>query len=187
LKRIVIVSAAAGTLAGAAIGVVALGPAPASARATPAALTASGNPSGAPGRPGRGGPGGGPHELVSDTSVMAKAVGISESDLTAALAKGQTPAQVAKAHGVDPQKVVDALVADGASELADQVRNGQLTQAQADAQQSEVVRRATDQANGAMPLGGPDAGPGGRGGPGGGPGRPDDNDADDATPSPGAS
>ena len=60
MKRIVIVSAAAGTLAGAAIGVVALGPAPASARATPAALTASGNPSGAPGRPGRGGPGGGP-------------------------------------------------------------------------------------------------------------------------------
>lgn len=92
------------------------------------------------------------HEAVTDTSVAAKAIGISESDLLAALAKGQTIAQVAKAHNVDPQKVIDALVTDGLDELATAVKNGTLTQAQADAQKAEVTQRATDQVNGTMPV-----------------------------------
>lgn len=92
------------------------------------------------------------HEAVTDTSVAAKAIGISESDLVAALAKSQTIAQVAKAHSVDPQKVIDALVTDGLDELATAVKNGTITQAQADAQKAEVTQRATDQVNGTMPV-----------------------------------
>jgi hypothetical protein len=87
-------------------------------------------------------------EAVSDTSVVANAIGISEADLSSALQGGQTVAAVAKAHNVDVQKVIDALVADGESELAADVKAGKLTQAQADAMKSEVTQRATAQVNG---------------------------------------
>jgi hypothetical protein len=87
-------------------------------------------------------------EAVTDTSVAAKAIGITEADLTTALDGGQTMAAVAKAHNVDPQKVIDALVADGQAELAAAVKAGTLTQAQADAEKAEVTQRATDQVNG---------------------------------------
>ena len=87
-------------------------------------------------------------EAVTDTSVAAKAIGISEADLTTALNGGQTMAAVAKAHNVDPQKVIDALVADGQSELDAAVKAGTMTQAQADAEKAEVTQRATDQVNG---------------------------------------
>ena len=72
---------------------------------------------------------------------------------------------VAKAHSVDPQKVIDALVADGLDELAAQVKAGTLTQAQADAQKAAVTQRATDQVNGTFRGGA--GGPGGTGCPSG--------------------
>jgi len=104
-------------------------------------------------------------ETVSDASVVAKAIGISEADLNTALSGGQTVAAVAKAHSVDPQKVIDALVADGLDELAAQVKAGTLTQAQADAQKAAVTQRATDQVNGTFRGGA--GGPGGTGCPSG--------------------
>lgn len=94
------------------------------------------------------------HEAVTDTSVAARAIGISESDLTAALAKGQTIAAVAKANNVDVQKVIDALVTDAQNELATAVKNGQITQAQADAQKAAITQRVTDQVNGTFGPGG---------------------------------
>jgi hypothetical protein len=124
---------------------------------------------------GPGGPGGfNPNETVSDTSVVAKAIGISEADLKTALAAGDTVATVAKAHNVDTQVVLDALVKDGLDELAAQVTAGTLTQAQADAMNAGVTQRATDQVNSTFSGGG-------RGGHGWGPGGPGDND--NATPS----
>jgi hypothetical protein len=103
------------------------------------------------GGPGMGGPGFGGHpEAVSDTSVAAAAIGITEAQLQTALSGGQTVAQVATAHGVAVQKVIDALVADGLKELAAQVTAGQLTQAQADAMKAAVTQRATDQVNGTL-------------------------------------
>ena len=155
-------------------GAAALGPLTALA-ASPAPAASSGttgttgtgttpNPSGEPGR-GPGGPGGhgriggGPNEAVSDASVVAKAIGISEADLTTALGSGQTIAAVAKAHNVAVQKVIDALVADGQSELDAAVKAGTMTQAQADQEKTELTQRATDQVNGTFGPGGP----GGRG------------------------
>jgi hypothetical protein len=90
---------------------------------------------------------GGHNEAVSDTSVAAKAIGISEADLLAALATGKTVADVATANNVPIQTVIDALVADGESELAADVASGAMTQAQADAKKAEVTQRATDQVN----------------------------------------
>jgi hypothetical protein len=93
---------------------------------------------------------GGHNEAVSDTSVVAKAIGISEADLLTALNGGKTVADVAKANNVDVQKVIDALVADGNDELAAAVKAGTITQAQADAEKPNVVQRATDQVNGSF-------------------------------------
>jgi hypothetical protein len=96
-----------------------------------------------------GGPGGFGHtEAVSDTSVVAKAIGISEADLLTALQGGQTVAAVAKAHNVNLQVVIDALVADGQAELDAAVKAGTITQAKADAEKANLTQRATDQANG---------------------------------------
>jgi hypothetical protein len=102
-------------------------------------------------------------ETVSDASIMAGVIGISEADLNTALSGGQTVAAVAKAHNVDPQKIIDALTTDGLNELAAQVTAGTLTQTQADAQKAEVTQRATDQVNGTL-RGGPGGGPRGAGG-----------------------
>jgi hypothetical protein len=94
-------------------------------------------------------------EASTDTSVAAAAIGITEANLNTALAGGQTIAAVAKAHNVAVQTVIDALTADGKAELAAAVKAGSITQAQADAQQAEVVARATAQVNGTMGFGGP--------------------------------
>ena len=105
----------------------------------------------------------GRNETVSDLSVVATAIGISEADLQTALSSGQTVAAVATAHSVAPQKVIDALVTYGLNELAAQVKAGTITQAQADAQKAAVTQRATDQVNGTF-TGGVGC-PGGPGGP----------------------
>ncbi|HEV7603688.1 MAG TPA: hypothetical protein VGO15_01920 [Candidatus Limnocylindrales bacterium] len=111
------------------------------ARAT---AQANGTFSGKDGHGGRGG-----HvEATSDASVVAKAIGITEAQLTTELAGGKTVAAVATAHNVPVQTVIDALVADGQAELDAEVKAGTLTQAQADAEKANVLARATAQANG---------------------------------------
>ena len=160
MRKILISGTAAGALA---IGVAAgalFGPAVTTAEsptASPSAGTTTpvtgGGTEGATGGDHGSGPGGrATVEAVTDTSVAAAAIGISEADLQTALDGGQTMAAVAKAHNVDPQKVIDALVADGKAELAAAVKAGTLTQAQADAQQAEVTQRATDQVNGTFTV-----------------------------------
>jgi hypothetical protein len=62
------------------------------------------------------GPGARLHRFVErheDFAKIAGVIGISESDLKTAIQSGQSIAQVAQAHDVDPQKVIDALVAEG--------------------------------------------------------------------------
>ncbi len=163
-RRRTAAAAIVGTLiAGGAVGAVsftALAASPSAAPSQPSTTTGTG-------QTGPGGPGGfgGHNEAVSDASVVAKAIGISESTLTTALQNGQTVAAVAKAHNVAVQTVIDALVADGNDELAAAVKAGTITQAQADAQKAAVVQRATDQVNGTL-MGGP-GGFGGHGAPNG--------------------
>src|SRR5438874_315913 len=106
---------------------------------------------------GPGGPDGRPDTLATAASV----IGIGESDLVTSLQNGSSMAEAARAHGVDPQKVVDALVRAEKSRLAQAVSSGVLTQAQADQISSGIVARVADRVNGT-----------GSGGPGGGPGGP---------------
>jgi hypothetical protein len=121
-----------------------------------AALEAA-RPEGGPGGPGgRGGPG---------LDAAAKALGIDASELRTDLQSGKTVAEVAKAKGVDVQTVIDALVTEMQSHLADAVSSGRLTQAQADEMKANATERATAIVNGERPDGPPPGmGPGGPGG-----------------------
>jgi hypothetical protein len=139
-------------------------PSLASAADPSAAPTASPSATGTPGTSPGGFGGdhrgmGGPNETVSDTSVAAKAIGITEAALNTELGAGKTIAAVATAHNVTVQTVIDALVADGKSELATAVKAGTVTQAQADTESANITARVTAQVNGTF------GGPGGRGGP----------------------
>ncbi|QXC62767.1 hypothetical protein KSP35_08275 [Aquihabitans sp. G128] len=95
------------------------------------------------GHGGRGGPGGG-FGRGQDLAVAAKAIGISEDDLRTALEDGKSIAEVAKAKGVSEQKVIDALVADAKAKLAEAVKSGKLTQAQADERSEDLADRTKD-------------------------------------------
>ena len=168
-KNAIAKGAVAGALLVGSAGAVIVGPGLVAA-ADPSASPSTGpSASGAP--PKGGGPGfGGTTEAVTDASVAAKAIGITEAELDTALQGGQTVAAVAKARNVDVQKVIDALVADAKDELAAAVKAGTITQAQADQESANLTTRITAQVNGTG------FGPGGRGpggpGPWGGPGGP---------------
>jgi hypothetical protein len=116
----------------------------AQADAVAAALEAA-KPARGPGGPGRPGPG---RDMSDEMAAVAKAIGISDADLKAALDSGRTIADVAKAHNVDVQKVIDALVAHEQAELATAVADGKLTQAQADERKTHITERVTDMVNG---------------------------------------
>ena len=93
-------------------------------------------------------------------------------ELRAALQGGKSLADVAKGKGIDPSKVVEALVAELKAHLDAEVTSGEHTQAEADQMLAEAKTRIEDFVNGTGPSGGPGGfgGPGahGHGGPGGG-------------------
>ncbi len=75
--------------------------------------------------------------------AAAKALGMSEADLRAALRGGKTIAAVAQDKGVALDTVVDALVADASSRIDQAVTAGRLTQQQADSLKSTLKDRVT--------------------------------------------
>ena len=85
-------------------------------------------------------------------AAAAKALGISETELLTALRSGKSLAAVAKEKGVDVQKVIDALVAEAKQRLADAVKNGRLTQAQADQRLKDLTARITERVNSTAPA-----------------------------------
>ena len=97
----------------------------------------------APGLRGRG------HHIGLD--VAAETIGITEAQLREALQSGQSIAAVARSRNVGPQRVIDALVARTQSRLADKVRTGAMTQAQADARLEEARAKITAVVNGERP------------------------------------
>ncbi len=112
-------------------------------------LAASGS---APGK-GRGGPfgRGHGHGPKAGLSAAATALGLTEADLRAQLRAGKSLATVAKEKGVAVEKVVDALVAEAQQRLADAVKAGRLTQAQADERLKDLRARITERVNATRP------------------------------------
>jgi uncharacterized protein (DUF433 family) len=107
----------------------------------------------------------GPVELAA----AAKALDMTPSALVTQLRSGKSVADVAKAKGIDPQTVIDAIVADAKSRLADRVKAGDITQALADDVTADLSTRVTAFVNGTRPAGVPGTpwigGPPGPGGP----------------------
>jgi hypothetical protein len=98
------------------------------------------------GRPGR--PGDGHWGRGLGLEAAAEAIGISTDELRAALQDGSSLAEVAAAHDVDAQVVVDALVAEVTARLDEAVANGRLTEAEAEERAAAIEERISARVNG---------------------------------------
>jgi hypothetical protein len=105
------------------------------------------------GGPGRGGFGFGRFGGASTLDPVAKALGISNADLKADLAKGQSIADIAKAKKVDVGKVIDALVADATTRIDKAVTDKHLTKDEADKIKAGLRTEITDLVNNGFPKG----------------------------------
>lgn len=103
-----------------------------------------------------------------DGTVVADALGVTVDELRAALQDGQSIADVAAAEGVDVQVVVDALVAEARSRIADAVADGRITQEEADARLADLEAAITERVETAGAMMGGRGHRGGFGGFGGG-------------------
>jgi hypothetical protein len=106
---------------------------------------------------------GGPHD--GPLEVVAEALGMTVDELRAALADGQTIADLAEAKGVALEDVASALAAAQAERLQQAVENGRLTQEEADAKLAEMEANILAHLESGEFVG--PAGPGGPGMPGG--------------------
>jgi hypothetical protein len=83
--------------------------------------------------------------------AAAKALGMSTDDLRAALRDGKSIADIAKDKQVDTSKIVDAVVAAVQADLDQAVKDGKLTQAQADEKLQNLRSRIAAIVNGDLP------------------------------------
>lgn len=77
----------------------------------------------------------------------AGVIGISPQDLVNELKDGKSVADVATAHGVDPQTVIDKLTTDANARIDEAVANGKVTQEKADAAKAKTSERVTKLVN----------------------------------------
>jgi hypothetical protein len=96
------------------------------------------------GGPGHGGRGPG-------LEAAATALGLTAEEVHTALHDGQTIAELATANGVEVQAVIDALVADAQTKLAEAVTAGDITQDEADTKLADITTRITDFVNNGRP------------------------------------
>jgi polyhydroxyalkanoate synthesis regulator phasin len=88
--------------------------------------------------------GGGHHHGLG---AAAKYLGMTEAALKTALGEDKTLAQVAKDRGKSVDGLVNALVAAKGARIDQAVKDGKLTEAQADAFRSELKARTTEMVN----------------------------------------
>ena len=156
LPKPVIAAVAAAGLIGGAAGAVVLAPAISGAQDAPEATAPEGTPPEGPG---------GHHHRGPKLDAAAEVIGVEVDALREALMSGQTLAEVAQANGVDPQVVIDALVAEANAHLDEAVTEGRLTQEEADAKRAELAERITTMVNEGRPERPEGEGPGRHHGP----------------------
>jgi Protein of unknown function (DUF2680). len=100
--------------------------------------------------------------MTQTHDAAAKALGMTSDELYAAC-RAKSLADVAKDQKVSVDSLVKAMVAAAESELATDVKEGTITQAQADTMKSSLTARITDQVNGVRPGRGQGRGMGGAG------------------------
>lgn len=74
-------------------------------------------------------------------TTAADTIGIERSELVSALRDGQSIAQVAEANGVDPQAVVDALVAKGNAKIDEALAEGRIDEDRAATAKEKLPER----------------------------------------------
>jgi len=119
-------------------------------------------PKGGPsGHEGPGGPGGhfGRMGMGKTENAAAKALGMTTAKLHTALESGKSLADVAKAQKVSVTSLVKAMVTATEGEIAEAVKDGTMTQAQADTMKSGLTARITERVNNVRPDRGPGHGP----------------------------
>lgn len=84
----------------------------------------------------------------ADLGVVESTLGVTPTELRTALENGHSIADVARAKSLDPQIVIDALIRDRAAKLDQAVKDGRISQAQADRLKATLAQRAADQVNG---------------------------------------
>ena len=82
-----------------------------------------------------------------DCDELAALLGTDCETLKTSLKAGQTPAEIAESSDIEPQTVIDALVAEMNTELDAKVESGDLTEAKADALRARLTNRITDFVN----------------------------------------
>lgn len=84
--------------------------------------------------------------------AAATYLGLTEAQLRTQLEAGTSLADVAKAQGKSVSGLVDALLADAKGKIADAVKNGRLSQSEADDLLNGLKDRITDLVNGRLPT-----------------------------------
>ena len=98
----------------------------------------------------------GPGHGGDDFAAAATYLGLTQAELQTQLQAGKTLGQVAEAtSGKSKAGLIAALVAAEKTELAQAVKDGHLTQAQADQIATGLTERFTNLVNGVRPPGGP--------------------------------
>ena len=100
-------------------------------------------------------------------AVIAEALGITEDELHTAMQGGKTVADLATEKGVSLDTIINAVIADETTQLAQDVSDGNLTQAEADQRLSDLQTNLPDMLSQLPPARGDGMGRGGKmGGPG---------------------
>lgn len=87
---------------------------------------------------------------VRGAATAAEVIGIDAETLAEALRDGATIADVATDNGVEPQAVIDALVAEAMDRLDQAVEDGRLSADEAAEKEADMVERITDLVNGEL-------------------------------------
>ena len=123
----------------------------------------AGVPGGMRGEEGHGKGGHGPRGLMAAADAVAKVLGMTADELKTELQSGKSLADVAKAKGVDVEKVKAAIAADVKAHLEEEVASGEHSQAEADQKLANLTSRLDDIVNGVRPAGMPGGMRGGEG------------------------
>jgi len=99
-----------------------------------------------------GGPGAfGHHDFFPGFDAATSYLGISEGELHSQLESGKTLADIARANGKDVGGLVEALVADAKTHLDEEVQEGDLAQAEANAMLTRLRQGITSMVDGRHP------------------------------------
>jgi hypothetical protein len=89
--------------------------------------------------------------MRATTDAAAKALGMTTAKLHTALQSGKSLADIAKGQKVSVDALVKAMVASAQGQLTAAVKDGSMTQAQANTMKSFLSQRITDRVNGVRP------------------------------------